>query len=266
MFHAIYKKQVLRFFILCFLFSICLAEKNYGQAELQAWGNLTGIRVQGELLGFETSLRMIGSDGISMNATGKEQQSPKFSRDSARRVVLTRLGNVQFTETVTDLEPGIAQVAVGLVPAKDTSLNGIYFCVSLPYVEYDKGSVKSGDSKAIPFSTLKPNGNGELLNFSTTNLRVQSGQRIFKIKWQSEARVFLKLGMDGKVLDIYIPIVSGALTAAQGLEKTFIIGVAAPADRRDVHVKLQTTIPGREFAGFGGNFRIQNLKTDPEVI
>ena len=250
----------------CILFSF--PEKSIAQAELQAWGNLTGIRVQGELMGFETSLRMLGKENTSMTATGKEQQSPKFSRDSGRQVVVTRLGNVQFTETVTDLAQGIAQIAVRLVPARDTALKGIFFCISLSYTDYEKGSLKSGETKAIPFATLQPDSNGELLNVSATNLRVQSGQRIIKIKWQSEVRIVLKLasGMNGKVLELYIPIVTGDLTAGQGLEKTFIIGVAAPIDRRDVHVRLQTSVPGREFAGFGGNFRIQNLKADPQVI
>jgi len=268
MFHAIYKKQVLRFFILCFLFSICLAEKNYGQAELQAWGNLTGIRVQGELMGFETSLRMIGKPGSSMNATGKEQQSPRYNRDSGRQVMVTRLGTVQFTETVTNPDPGIAQVAVRLLSEKDTALQGIFFCISLPFSGYGAGSVKTGVSKPVPFSTLKPDSSGEWLHVFTANLRVQSGQRQFNIKWQTESPVILKqaTGINGKVLEFYIPMVSGNLVAGFSLEKTFIIGVSAPVDRRDVHIKLNTTTPGRAFAGFGGNFRIQNLKTDPQVI
>ena len=69
-----------------------------------------------------------------------------------------------------------------------------------------------------------------------------------------------------KYLELYIPIMSGNLSAGLTMEKTFIVGVAGPIDRRDIHVKWNTAITGREFAGFGGNFRIQNLKTDPQVI
>jgi hypothetical protein len=243
-------------------------EKSNAQAELQAWGNLTGVRVQGELMGFESSLRMIGQSGSSMNATGKELQSPRFSRDSGRQVVVTSLGIVQFTETVTDAGPGIAQVTIRLVSTKDTALTGIFFCISLPFTTYGAGSVKTGSSKPMAFASLKADSSGALMNVLTANLHVQSGQRVFNIKWQTEGRVVLRTesGFNGKSLDFYIPIISGGLSAGLSLGKTFIIGVSGPIDHRDVHVKLNTTVPGREFAGFGGNFRIQNLKTDPQVI
>ncbi len=265
---VICKKNIGQILMICCLIFICLPEKNYAQAELQAWGNLTGIRVQGELMGFESSIRMVDKSGSSMNATGKEQQSPRFRRDSGQQVVVTRLGNVQFTETVTDAGPGIVQVAIRLVSTKDTALTGIFFCISLPFTTYGGASVKTGTSKPISFASLKADSSGVLLNAFTANLHVQSGQRVFNVKWQKEGRVTLRTesGTNGKSLDFYIPIVSGDLSAGLTLEKTFIIGVSGPIDHRDVHVKLNTTAPGREFAGFGGNFRIQNLKTDPQVI
>jgi hypothetical protein len=261
-------KQALRISIIGLLLFLCLTEKDFAQAELQAWGNITGIRVQGQLMAFETSFRMTGREDLLMSATGKEQQSPKFSRDGGKQIVVTSLGNVQFTETVTDLEQGIAQVSVKLASTKDTALKGIFFCISLPYGEYRNGSLKSGDSKAIPFTTLKPDSSGKLLQFNSSNLRVQSGQRLFKIKWQSESTVVLKENSapNGKFFELYIPMVSGNLGAGMIIEKTFIVGASAPIDHGDVHIKLQTTTPGREFAGLGGNFRIQNLKTDPQVI
>ncbi len=246
-----------------------LVEKSFAQAELQAWGNLTGIRVEGELMGFESSLRMMGSAGSSMFVTGKEQQSPRYNRDSSgAQVVVTHLGTVQFTERVTNPGQGIAQVTVRLLAERDTSVQGIFFCISLPFTAYGAGSIKTGESKPISFKTLKPDSNGSWLHMETANLHVQSGQRVFNIKWQKAGSVILKqaTGMYGKVLECYIPVTSGMLTAGLTLEKTFIIGVAAPVDRRDIHIKLNTSVAGREFAGFGGNFRIQNLKTDPQVI
>ena len=251
------------------IFLFVLSGKSFAQAELQAWGNLTGIRVEGELMGFESSLRMMGKAGSIMNATGKEQQSPRYSRDSSgAQVVVTHLGNVQFTERVTNPGQGIAQVTVRLLAERDTSVQGIFFCISLPFAEYGNGSIKSGESKPIPFKTLKPDSSGEWWSVSTANLHVQSAQRVFNIKWQKEVRVILKqaTGINGKFLEFYIPLLSGALGTGLSLEKTFVIGVAAPIDHRDVHMKLNTTVKGREFAGFGGNFRIQNTKTDPQVI
>src|SRR5580693_2047884 len=65
----------------CFIFSAGI-EKSYGETEFQAWGNITGIRVQGELIEFETSLRVVGNKWSSITTTGKEAQSPKFNRNN----------------------------------------------------------------------------------------------------------------------------------------------------------------------------------------
>src|SRR4029079_18454759 len=52
----------------------------------------------------------------------------------------------------------------------------------------------------------------------------------------------------------------------QKSEKTFTIQAGGKIDRKDIRMVIDTTNPGREVAGFGGNFRIQNLKNDPPVI
>ncbi len=83
--------------IFLFIFS-ALIQNSYGQTELQAWGNITGIRVQGELMSFESSLRVVGNQWTSVTATDKEKQSPKFSRDSIGKDVSTHpfIGAVSF--------------------------------------------------------------------------------------------------------------------------------------------------------------------------
>jgi len=114
-----------------------IVEKCFSQAELQAWGNITGIRVQGELMGFESSLRVVGNSWSSVTATGKEQQSPKFSRDSlGRQVVITQLGGISFTETVADAGPGIAIVTIRYLSTRDTSIAGSFFCIRLSKADY----------------------------------------------------------------------------------------------------------------------------------
>ena len=259
------------FVLMLIMFSFVCAsflEKSYGQTEMQAWGNITGIRIQGELMGFEASLRLVGDQWSSVVATGKEQQSPRFSRDSGMIGVSTSLGNIQFNEKVRDLGPGIAQVTIRMKVAKDTTVSGIFFCVSFPSKDYGTGTVSFDQSKPVMIATLAPDAAGELLHSPSTGLRVQSGLRQFNIKWQKQGTVFMRQssGAEGKVLEIYIPVAAGNLSADLNLEKTFIIGVSGPIDRKDIHIHFDASKPGRAFAGLGGNFRIQNLKTDPQVI
>jgi hypothetical protein len=258
----------MRFVLICLLFSAFLPGYDFAQAELQAWGNLTGIRVEGQLMKFESSLRIIGRPGSVITVTGKEQQSPRYSRDSATQTVITHLGSIQFTEKLTNPGRGIAQVSVRLLAERDTTVDGVFFCISLPFSDYEKSLIRAGESRAVSFSTLKPDSNGNWLTAVTANFRVQSGERLFNIKWQKDAKIMLKqaTGTHGNSLEIFIPIVSGTLTAGLDLEKTFIIGVEEPIDRRDIHIKLNTSVAGEKFAGFGGNFRIQNLQNDPQVI
>ena len=106
------QKFVLLPVIFCVAFPFI--ERSFCQTELQAWGNITGIRVQGELMGFESSLRVVGNQWSSMQTatTAGNSRVRKFIRDSIGRckVVITRLGSIALTETVTDLGNGRANV------------------------------------------------------------------------------------------------------------------------------------------------------------
>ena len=60
---------------------LCLLSMSFSravaQAEVEPWGNMNGIRVDGQLMAFSSSLRVIGTDGTILNATAKEKQNPE---------------------------------------------------------------------------------------------------------------------------------------------------------------------------------------------
>src|SRR5450631_373848 len=172
-------KRVNRMLSIIFYFAFSgMAENCFGQTELQAWGNITGIRVQGELMGFESSLRVVGSNWSSVTATGKEQQSPKFRRDSIdRQVVVTQLGGISFTETVTDTGPGKALVTIRFLSARDTSIAGSFFCIRVSKSDYNSGTIKFGEAAPVSLESLKLDSAGDLLNGTIHDLNVQSTQR-----------------------------------------------------------------------------------------
>lgn len=244
-------------------------ESSYSQTELQAWGNITGIRMQGELMGFETSLRVVGYQRSSFIATGKEQQSPKFNRDSiGRQIVFTRLGGISFAETVTDLNEGEASVAIQYSSARDTSVADLFFCISLPLSDYGQGTISIGKGKPFFISGIKTDSSIEGMKTTALKIRISSAQRQMDIQLKEAGEVIIHQVSDKKdqKLEIFFPLQTGNLRGGQSEQKTFVIKTTGHIDKKDIHMVLNTSIQGREFAGFGGNFRIQNLKTDPEVI
>jgi hypothetical protein len=255
-------------FLFCFVFSAGI-ENSYGQTELQAWGNITGIRVQGELMGFETSLRAVGNKWSSITATGKEAQSPKFNRDIlGRQVVNTRLGGISFTEMVTDLLEGEASIVIQFTSARDTTGTSLFFCISLPLSDYGQGTISLDKMKPFLISGIKTDSSGEWMKTTSAKIRISSVLRQMDIRLQEADEVIIHQVSErnDQKLEIYLPIQSGNLSAGQSGQKTYIIKTTGHIDKRDIHMVMDTSRPGREFAGLGGNFRIQNLKTDPEVI
>jgi hypothetical protein len=261
------QKFVLLFIIFAFAFPFI--QRSFCQTELQAWGNITGIRVQGELMGFESSLRVVGNQWSSVTATGREKQNPKFSRDSiGRQVVITRLGSIALTETVTDLNNGKAGVNIKFLTASDTAITGVFICISISLKEYHQATLRFDREQPHVLAALMVSSKDELMRISASALKINSGKRQLFIQWQEKEMVYVRKGSEShdSTCEIYIPLHAGNLRAGQGEEKTFNILATGMIDKKEIHLVMDTAHSGREFAGFGGNFRIQNLKTDPEVI
>jgi hypothetical protein len=102
------------------------------QAELESWGNLKGIRISGQLVPFETSLRLAYPGGPYFNHTEKEWQRPHFERSGHLRIVTTRLDSIYFKETVEDLSPGSVKITVSCRAAADIHLKDIEFSIKTP--------------------------------------------------------------------------------------------------------------------------------------
>jgi hypothetical protein len=67
--------------ILMFLAGSLLAGlQSYAQTEIMAWGNLTGIRMDGELIEFETSFRIVEKDRAYAFVSGRERAQTTFRR------------------------------------------------------------------------------------------------------------------------------------------------------------------------------------------
>jgi len=75
----------------------------YSQAEVEPWGNITGIRKSGQLFDFETSLRVVSTDRKHAASTAKEKQQPHYKRlNDDEQEVTTSIDSLYFTENVKD--------------------------------------------------------------------------------------------------------------------------------------------------------------------
>jgi hypothetical protein len=70
----------------------------------------------------------------------------------------------------------------------------------------------------------------------------------------------------GRNLHVFFALLSGAAKKNQTAQNVFTLKAAGEVDRSPVALELDPSRPGQVFDGLGGNFRLQNPKTDPQVI
>ena len=152
------------------------------QPEVTGWGNLKGIRIDGQLMEVNSSLVVAGCDWSDMSRTEKERQRPRYTREGDQQIIKTRLANIfSITETVKGAGNGKATVNVEFTSLKDTSILGAYFSVMLPGEHYSECTVgiidpADMDLKDSPPSTLKEmiriNGAGTSFNSQNRNFEI----------------------------------------------------------------------------------------------
>src|SRR5690348_4992458 len=100
-----------RIYILCGIL-LFFAINVQAQVEVEPWGNITAIRVKGQPMQFESSLRVVSAGWSSIKETAMERQRPKYRRDGAKQIINTEIDSIKFTETIQEAGEGAALVAV----------------------------------------------------------------------------------------------------------------------------------------------------------
>lgn len=256
------------YLIMCFFFQTVFFNSACGQPELQPWGNMTGIRIDGQLMEFESSIRVVGKDWSAITSTGKELQYPKYIRDSSKQIVSTNFGNLFFTEKVEDIGKGKARIDMQLIAKADSNVTGAFFCIDFTGNDYPDGIIKLPDGKTFSLNKLIPDSRNEYLHEPANGISILSNHRQVKISFNETSVVIIKKiqGKEKMVFQVYVPLHAGDIKKNQAEHKTFTIEASGDIDRRPINLRLNTSKPGNIFDGFGGNFRIQNLAADPQVI
>jgi hypothetical protein len=249
-----------------FWLSFFITISTFSQPSVEAWGNMTGIRIDGQLMKFESSIRVVSTDWSEIKQTAKERQRPVYHRDGKKQIITTRIDSLSFEEVVEESGTGLATVNISYTSRVDTSFSGVFFCISLPVEEYGNGNIQLINPSEYSLSTAHPSGNETLLQMPAKGARFLAAQRQFEVLFDEPTMVIVKKSKDTESIEVYLPIVNGNVEIGQSGSKTFKIDVTGDVDRNPVTLALNTSVQGRAFAGMGGNFRLQNPDTDPQVI
>lgn len=259
-------KAIAKVFIL--LFGLMpVTQHVFSQAELAPWGNLQGIRIDGQLMEFESSLCVVKKDWGSVQSTGKERQRPKFSRNGNQQVVTTNIDSISFIEMVDDLVKGKAGISIEFITKKDEELEGLFFCLSLPAAYNANTIMQAGKGKPMSFrQDIKVLNN--LLHAPVQSIRVSSATRQLQLNFPEAIEVSFRKSTDKRDsrLQLLVPIHRGSLRAGATGQLAFEITANGQIDQKPVTINVSMGQPGHAFDGFGGNFRLQNPTTDPLVI
>lgn len=234
----------------------------FAQAELEPWGNLRGIRKQGQLFPFETCLKVVSSDGLKAFSTAKERQRPNYIRNGRRQIVITNLDSLYFKEMVTNRFFGGVKINIQVVAKTDMIIKAGYFCLAVPYEDFMGGKLQFDNTELDSAAIANP------VNFNCKRFEFITKQRKLLISFNSPMPVMLKNGFNEnkKRFLFYFMLAKGALHKGDSLEKTITIKVSGGMDKSPVNIAVDTAGHGRPFDGLGGNFRLQNAKNDPPVI
>jgi hypothetical protein len=230
------------------------------QTEVMAWGNMTGIRVEGQLMEFESSFRVAETNWSGLDFTGRERQPTQYSRKGSSQIVKSSVKRVRFEQTVEDKSKGVASVSLTYTSDTTRKVEGVYYSFELPAKRYAAGTVQVGSSR-IPITGLKTISK----KASGKQIIIEAAGRNIRMDFSSGVTAFLRKE-PGSAATLYIQLTGGNLKKGQTGKLSFTITAKGDIDNAPVEVSVDKSQPGRLFAGLGGNFRLQNPAADPQVI
>jgi len=257
----------------------------YGQPETMAWSNLNGIRIEGQLMEFGTSLAVVEPDWLQVFSTGKERQTTSYNRSGKTETVKLQLQprrerrdqplpswSFSAVQVVEDLGDGAARLDVQFEPKTDAEIAGAFLRVELPASFYSGGRAQLVDAVAPAPSEVSLAAGVEEVNeyvrAVASGILITGRRRQLEISFDSPTEVIVRddRRQGSYDLHVYLTVLPGRASAGQSARKVFTIKASGEVDKAPVELALNAASPGQRFDGMGGNFRLQNAKLDPQVI
>ena len=257
----------------------------FAQPEVMAWGNLTGMRVDGHLLELSTSMCIAQPELAGVSCTGRERQQNSYARKGKIETVNIQMraprefrdaqGNgwiMAATEVVEDTGPATAKIDLEFTSPEDANIGGAFLGIELPASVFSGGSVEltEPDPPTAERTSLAAGADeqNEYLHATAKGARFVSRARQIEVTFNQPTQIMVRddRRKGSYNLQVLIAVISGKTTAGQTGQNSFTFRVIAELDKKPVEITLDASHPGQMFDGLGGNFRLQNARTDPQVI
>jgi O-glycosyl hydrolase len=263
------------------------------QVEMYPWGNLRGIRLDGELKRMETQMWLFHTDG-DVERTAHYAQHSDYSLEGMVREVRTHLGKGFLNQRVEDLDEDRAVITFSLEASEAMNLDRAEMRMTFPlsrvsiltsksvspdslvpwYGSKDRVALeefRSEEGLQVAFERLPEDGSLMDLSMKRGGLMLISIEGVhdrFRIVLPEDSMLRV-----GRVLQNGVPsvvlvweFISGALNEGERIERQLRVAVSGTTNRKVATVRVDRGLPGRRWEGIGGNFRLQFPATDPQVI
>jgi hypothetical protein len=258
----------------------------FGQAECSAPGNLHGIRIDGELMAFNTSIRAVTPATMEVDQ-GNRGRSGQFSRDGDTLVMMGNLtggagrgfgpgggwrgrggpppAGASYHASFKDVAPGTVAAGIEITSNTNVPMQGVFFAITLAGADYAGGSAQliaptSAAGGPVTLTATNSSGSNPYLHAPAEGVRVISPRRQIELHFPAAVELIVRdVHPGGKSgIEISFPLSLGNLTNGQTVHTTFTIKVTGEVDKSPAKLAIDLSRPGREFAGMGGNFRLQS--------
>jgi hypothetical protein len=277
--------NILRHCIIASLFLLgCWSVEVFGQVECAAPGNLRGIRVDGELMAFSTSIRAVAPTSVDQGQVpggrgggGRGQ----FYRDGGALVVTgslsggaggggrgrggTPAAGVSYHATFKDVAAGTVDAEIQITSTVDTPMQGVFFAIALPGADYAGGSARlieptSAAGTPVSLAAAPSSDTNVYLRASAKGVHVVSARRQIELNLPASAELVIQgvRNRGSSDIEVSFPLSLGHLTSGQSVRATFTIKATGEADKSPAKLVMDLSRPGRKYDGMGGNFRIQS--------
>ncbi len=257
----------------------------FAQPEVMAWGNLTGLRVDGHLHEMSTSMCVAQPELAGVSCTGREKQQNSYSRNGKVETVTVQMRaprefrepqtlgwTMNATETVEDTGPATARIDLQFTSPEDANIGGAFLGLELPASVFSGGSVQliepdpaTAERTSLAAGAAEQN---EYVRASAKGARFVSRTRQIDVTFNEPTLIIVRDDRRKGSYDIQVlfAVLTGKTAAGQTGKKSFSFKVTGEIDKNPVEITLDASRPGQMFDGLGGNFRLQNARTDPQVI